>query len=497
MKQIMLVLLAGAALVAAAMSARADPRSFSVLMYHGDAVRSGHFIVPGLTRERARSIHLDKSFRAELSGRVYAQPLYWQAPGSNTALLIAVTEEDIVYALDARTGHTVWKRELGRPVVKSALPCGDIFPLGITGTPVIDPASGTLYLDAAVAQPSGPQHLVFALALKDGSILPGWPVDVAKALAERKPPFIARVQNQRGALLIGGGMLYVPFSGHLGDCGAFRGRVVGISLADPKKVASWATRATGGGIWAQGGVVSDGTSLFVATGNTLDTVKWADGEAVIRLPLDLQIPADRRDFFAPTDWHSLDARDADLGGTAPLLIDVLTGKSHQHLVLQLGKDGKAYILDRGNLGAIGGALDVKKVSKRAILAAAATYPVADAAFVAFPGAGTDCPKGERSGLAVLAIRGGSPPALTMAWCGQVAGLGAPIVTTTDDQANSIVWDIGAGGDNRLHAFKGDTGEVLVSGPDGGLTGLHHFQTLIATQDHLYVGADGAIYAFAF
>lgn len=71
------------------------------------------------------------------------------------------------------------------------------------------------------------------------------------------------------------------------------------------------------------------------------------------------------------------------------------------------------------------------------------------------------------------------------------------MTTTDDQANPIVWDLGAEGDNRLHAFKGDTGEVLFSGPDRGLTGLHHFQTLIATEDHLYVGADGAIYAFAF
>lgn len=422
MKQIILVLLAGAALIAAALPTRADPRSFSVLTYHGDAVRSGHFIVPGLTQERARSIHLDTAFRAELSGRVYAQPLYWQAPGSNTALLVAVTEDDVVYALDARTGHTVWKRELGRPVAKSALPCGDIFPLGITGTPVIDSASGTLYLDAVVAQPSGPQHLVFALALKDGSIRPGWPVDVAKALAERKPPFIARIQNQRGALLIVGGMLYVPFSGHRGDCGPFRGRLVGISLADPKKVTSWATRATGGGISAQGGVVSDGTSLFVATGNTFDTVKWADGEAVIRLPPDLQISADGREFFAPADWHSLDDRDADLGGTAPLLIDVLAGKSRQHLVLQLGKDGKAYVLDRGNLGAIGGALDVTKVLKRGIYAAAAVYPIADAAFVAFPGGGTNCPKGERGGLVVLAIRGGSPPQLTTAWCGQVAGL---------------------------------------------------------------------------
>ncbi len=476
---------------------RADPSS-SVLTYHGDSLRSGHFIVPGLTFDRARSIHLDTNFQAELSGHLYAQPLYWQPPGASPPLLIAATENNVVYGLDAQTGRTVWRRELGAPVARSSLPCGDISPLGITGTPVIDPAGGTLYLDAAVAQASGPHHLVFALSLKDGAVLPGWPVDVAAALAGQKPAFVAREQNQRGGLLIVADTLYVPFSGHDGDCGAYHGTVVGISLSGPRKVTRWATRAVGGGIWAQGGVVSDGASLFVATGNTFDAKGWQDGEAVIRLPLDLQGPAGKKDFFAPADWRNLDDTDADLGGTAPLPIDVPAGKVHQHLVVALGKDGKAYLLDRRDLGGIGGALTVAKVSMRGIFAAAAAYPVAGSVYVAFPGTGIACPSGDRRrGLVVIGIHGGSPPALTTAWCGQVAGLGAPIVTTTAGQANPIVWDIGAEGDNRLHAFNGDTGEVLFSGPERELKGLRHFQTLIATQDRLYVGADGTIYAFAF
>lgn len=496
MKRAVLILLAAVALMAG-MLMRDDPRPHVISTYHGDLRRSGLFIVPGLTWERARSIHLDTAFHAELSGQVHAQPLYWTSPRSHQALLIVATEENIVYALDAGSGRTVWKRELGPPVARASLACGDIFPLGITGTPVIDPASETLYLDAAVTRSEGPRHLVFALALKDGAVLRGWPVDVAEALAGQEPIFMAHVHNQRGALLILAGIVYVPFGGFF-DCGIYHGTIVGISLSDPGKVTRWATRATGGGVWAPGGIASDDTSLFLATGNTFDATDWADGEAVIRLPADLRPSADKDDFFAPADWRSLDAEDSDLGGTTPMLIDVPAGAGLQRLVLALGKDGKAYLLDQGNLGGIGGALAVAKVSARGIYAAGTAYPMDDSVYVAFPASGTNCPKVESGkGLAVLAIRSGSPPALTTAWCAQVQGLGAPMVTTTDGKSNPIVWDLGAEGDNRLHAFKGDTGEVLFSGPERRLAGLHRFQTLIATQDRLYVGADGTVYAFAF
>jgi outer membrane protein assembly factor BamB len=495
MKHAAFALLAVFVLIVEGPPARADS---AVLTYHGDSERSGRFTVPSLTWDRAQSLHLDPAFHAELSGHIYAQPLYWQPPGSSSGLLIAVTEENVVYALDVQTGHIVWKRELGTPVARSLLSCGNIDPVGITGTPVIDPTSETLFLDADVAQSSEPHHLVFALALKDGAILPGWPVDIAEALAGKEPPFVARVQNQRGALLIARGTLYVPFGGNWGDCGTYHGTVVGISLSDPRRVMNWSTRAVGGGIWAPGGIASDGTSLFVATGNTFNAKRWADGEAIIRLPLNLQDPNDERDFFAPDDWRSLDARDADLGGTSPLLFDVPAGNGRQSLILALGKDGKAYLLDAANLGGISGALAVAKASTRGIFAAAAAYPVGNSVYVAFPGTGVDCPKGrEGNGLVVLSVRGAKPPALSTAWCAPIAGVAAPIVTTTDGRSDPIVWDLGAEGDNRLHAFKGTTGEELFSGPDQGLTGLRHFQTLIATANHLYIVADETIYAFAF
>jgi outer membrane protein assembly factor BamB len=170
MKRSILVLLAGAVL-GAAISSHADPERQSVLSYHGHPNRSGNFVVPALNWDRARSLHLDEGFRPRVSGHVYAQPLYWRARGSNSAILVLATEDNVVHAIDAGTGNEVWKRSLGTPVARSSLPCGDIDPLGVTGTPVIDESSEAIYLNAAIDAPSWPRHLVFALSLKDGLLL--------------------------------------------------------------------------------------------------------------------------------------------------------------------------------------------------------------------------------------------------------------------------------------------------------------------------------------
>jgi hypothetical protein len=158
------------------------------------------------------------------------------------------------------------------------------------------------------------------------------------------------------------------------------------------------------------------------------------------------------------------------------------------------------LLDRNDLGGIGGSLANEVVSPRPIRAAPASYPVAGSVFVAFQGAGSRCPAGQPTGgLTVLKVTGGERPALTTVWCGAMRGTGSPIVTTTDEHSEPIVWMVGAEGDNRLHAFKGDTGEPLFAGggPNEAMAGLHHFQSLIATDERLYVGADDRIYAFAF
>ncbi|HEY1433251.1 MAG TPA: hypothetical protein VGF39_16720, partial [Stellaceae bacterium] len=207
----------GALLLGIGMSAAAHGQS--VLTYHASPDRSGNFVVPGLTWERARSVHLDPSFHPRISGHLYAQPLYWRPAGSAAGQLLVATEDNEVHAIDAGSGREIWVRSLGRPVPLSTLSCGNIDPLGITGTPVIDEATQAIYLDAMVDDTAGPHHRVFALSLKDGSPLLGWPVDVAEALAARGQRFEARYQNQRGALAILAGRVYVPFGGHYGDCG--------------------------------------------------------------------------------------------------------------------------------------------------------------------------------------------------------------------------------------------------------------------------------------
>jgi outer membrane protein assembly factor BamB len=481
-----------AALLAAGLLSRAAAEERGVLTYHNDAARSGHFVVPGLTWDKARALHPDTGFAARVAGHLYAQPLVWRA-ASNT-MLITASEDDVVQAFDAKTGSELWRRAVGTPVPRSSLPCGNISPLGITGTPVIDPASEAVYLNAMVQESNGPRHRVFGLALKDGAILPGFPIDVADALRAKGQRFLPSVQNQRAALTIVEGMVYVAYSGHFGDCGDYRGWVVGAPLREPEKVVSWSTRARGGGIWAPGGIAAVGRELFFATGNTFGTRSFGDGEAVIRLAPDLRRSDDKRDFFAPSDWHALDERDADLGGTGPVPLDVPRAGGTQALVLALGKDRKAYLLDRANLGGIGGQLVEATVAQSVILTAPAVYPAADGLFVALHAPGARCPN-RGDGLTVVQIAAGSPPAMTTAWCGAVRGRGSAMVTTTDGRANPIVWIPGAEGDNRLHGFKGDSGEELFTSEP--LNGLRRFQTLIATDDRLYVGADGRVFAFVF
>jgi outer membrane protein assembly factor BamB len=440
-------------------------------------------------------MHLDGAFDGRVDGNVYAQPLLFKRAGHE--LLIVATENNAVDALDARTGRLVWQKSLGMAVTSAMLPCGDIDPLGITGTPAIDDSGQAVYVDAMALARGGPQHLVFGLSLEKGQVLSGFPVNVADGLAAQGLQFNPRDQNQRGALLIMHNTLYIPYGGHYGDCGHYRGWLVGVSLERAHRIVAWSTVATGGGVWAPGGVVSDGQSIFIATGNTFETSQWGGGEAVIRFAFELKPPASTDDFFAPSDWRMLDRRDADLGGTAPVPVDLNGSAGRARFIVALGKDGKAYLLNRANLGGIGGALATLTVSSDEIKTAPAVYPAPDGgAFVVFPSSGLNCPGSSNPSLGALKLQAHPAPAMSIAWCAALDGSGAPIVTTTDGHSDPIVWVVGAEGDNRLHAFRGYTGEAVLTQTQVQLHGLRHFATVVATRDRLFVPADGRIYAFA-
>lgn len=468
-----------------------------VFQHHLNARRDGFYIDPAFTKAAAASIHRDMSFNAPISGPVYAQPLYFPNGPMGKDVIIVATERNQVLALDA-AGGIVWEKTLGAPVPLDKLPCGNIDILGITGTPIIDGASRTIYLNAMTTPDGGTtkRHLIFALSVDDGSTKSGWPVDVSATVRYNNISFDSAVQNQRGALALVNGVLYVPYGGHFGDCGSYRGWVVGVPVANPAQPTAWATRAPGAGIWAPSGPSSDGTNLYVSTGNGFDSATWADGEAIIRLqpgPVFSQQPAH---YFAPSNWKTMDDDDQDLGGTSPVLFD-LPGSTPSELTIALTKDGRVFLLDRNNLGGIGHAIANRFVSQLGVITAAAAYRTPRATYVAFHG---DCDG--RGDLLTVRINGGSPPSLAQGWCAKHHGgetmSGAPIVTATDGSgAEALVWIVSAEGDNKLRAFDGDTGDMVFGGGGSAeaMNSVRRFQTPIVVNGRIYVAANDRVFAF--
>lgn len=467
----------------------------SVVTYHNGNQRHGAYTIPGLTLAAAANMRPDTKFRPRISGHIYAQPLFWKPKGANRGLVIAATESNNVYALNENSGDTVWQIALGPSVPLSELSCGNIDPVGITGTPVIDQAAGVLYLDALTKTAKGARHKVYALSLSDGSVLPNWPIDVEAALQKQVAKFSSPVQGERSALLLFANKLYVNYGGNYGDCGDYRGTVVEIDPDKAKIEANWQTRATGGGIWAQGGLAGDGAFLYITTGNTFGASTWSDGEGVIRLHPGLAHPRNNsRDYFAPSNWKDLDNSDQDLGGTEALPLNVaVPNEKPVARVIAFGKDGKAYLLDRKNLGGVGGAIQVLQVANGGIRTAPAVYETDARTLVAFTNSGNGhCSGGNITALNVAAS--GAAP-LSFAWCAPLDGGGAPIVTTSDGKSNPIVWAVGAEGDNALHGYNAADGKVVFAGNGTAMGGLHHFQTIMATHDRFYVAGDNNVYAF--
>ena len=479
--------------------------STDVLQHHRSATRDGLYTDPLLTLQAAAQIHRDSSFKATLPGPTYAQPLLISnGPGGSAALIVA-TEQNQVLALDATTGAQIWTRSLGAPAPRAQLPCGNIDPLGVTGTPVIDAGARAIYV-AAMTTPDGgttKRQRIFALSLDDGSVLAGWPVEV-NGINYHGISFNSTVQDQRGALLLNAGTLYVPYAGHNGDCGNYHGWVIAAPVANPAGATAWATDAAGGGSWGPGGVASDGQFVFAATGNTFGATSWAGGEAVVRLSAGAAFSGSSRDYFTPSNWKDLDNSDTDVGGSGPLLIDV-PGASPSQLAVALGKNGVAYLLDRNSLGGIGKGngttgegVQSRQVANGVIINAAAAYATAQGSYVVFntAGSGVGCP-GSSGNIVALRIGASAPPAISVAWCASVPGRGSPIVTTVDGHSQAIVWVAGAEGSNRLYALDGQTGQVVFGG--GGtneqMSQVRRFQTAIEGNGRIFVAADNELFAF--
>lgn len=290
--------------------------------YHGNFARTGKassFPAPGALRVLAT---------VKLDAAAYASPIVAQGT------TVVPTENDSVYGLDA-DGRQLWRRNLGEPARRSDLPCGNVDPSGITGTAVY--ANGLVYVAAEYRAPV--RHELVALSIRDGAVR--WRVSIDL------PGVDPVAMQERGALAIAGGRVWVPFGGRAGDCGDYKGRVVGVPL-DGKGAPLAYTVPTPreGGIWAPPGAAVDaGGRLLVAVGNGAhgrgDPYDYSD--SVLQLGVDARLI----DSFSPTTWGSDNEDDLDLGSQGPALIGT-------KWVFIAGKSGTGYVLRQGHLGGIGG-----------------------------------------------------------------------------------------------------------------------------------------------
>jgi hypothetical protein len=460
----------------------------NVTQHHNHLSRDGLYIDPAFTSALAAGLTRDLTFNGTITGNVYAQPLYIEGGPRGRAVVIVVTESNNVFALDAVSGTVVWHTNVAPPVPANSLPCGNLSPFGISGTPAVDLPSRALFFNAITKDAVGGtvKHLIFSLNVDTGSLNPGWPVDVNSNAVFNGRKFVSLAQGERGALAIIGTNVYVPYGGLFGDCGTYYGWVVGVAMNNPTQVMAWATTAAGGGAWSVGGLASDGVDPFVATGNTFGASTWGGGEAIIHLQPNLTLTGPTN-YWTPTNWSSLDGSDTDIGGSGPLIVDV-PGATPSKLVVALGKDGNAYLLNRTNLGGISLPLAQAHVAGGAIIQAAVTYRTALGTYVVFANA---------NNLYALRISASNPPTITNAWTVSENGRGSPFVTSTDGTNNMVVWGIGSESDQRLHGFNGDTGAAVFSG--GGtnelMTGTRRFNTGIVARGRIYLANDNKVYAF--
>ena len=400
--------------------------------YHRTNARDGN------ATNLAALSELSVDWRARLDGAVYGQPL---VVGDR---IFAATEHDTVYALDSGTGRVLWSAHVGTPVPRSDLPCGNIDPLGITGTMVYDPATNRVF---ALAETTGGKHTLMGVNADSGKV---------EVRAAAEPPRGTPVAHQqRGALTLLGDRVYVPYGGLLGDCGDYIGSVVSVATDGDGEVRGYAVPTTReAGIWGTGGAVVDGDRLLYSVGNGESTSDYDGSDSVISLSADLK----RTAFFAPSTWADDNARDLDLGSMSPALVGPF--------VVVAGKRGVAYVLRHDDLGGIGG--EVARLTGCQAFGGSAVVGTT----VYLP-----CTDGTR---AVSIDAAGTPHTL---WHADVSAAGSPVV------GGGAVWAVDYDG-GTLYALNPASGSVRAKVNIGTAP---HFASPTLSGSRAYVGTlDGVV-----
>ncbi len=300
-------------------------------VYHGDALSTG-------VSTALSSVNVSRRAwtSPNLSGQIYGEPLVY---GSD---VYVATENDVVYALSAKTGRVIWGRHLASAVPSTKLPCGDIAPLvGITGTPVIDPTRSEIFVVADELVKGGPEHYLVGLSTTNGKVELRVRVD--------PPGSTPAALLQRTGLNLDNGNVVFAMGGNYGDCASYRGRVVSVGeTGSPRRIFTVDNHPgdSQGAIWMGGAapVVDAQGNVWVSTGNgsvNSPGQTYDDSDGVLELSSTLRL----KQYFAPSDWTTNNGEDLDMS-TAPILL--ADGQ-----VVLVGKSRIAYLLRASHLGGIG------------------------------------------------------------------------------------------------------------------------------------------------
>jgi hypothetical protein len=483
----------------------------SVLTYHNDLARTGQNLnETQLTPASVGSGHFGPLFSYQVDGEIYAQPLYMPGviiphQGIHNVVFVA-TEHDSVYAFDADNNLApLWQVSFLNPAqgVTTAsaaeLGCGSIKPeIGITGTPVIDPASGTLYVVAMTEEGLSGQyvHRLHALDVATGAERPGSPVEI-QASAPGKGDGNTIVQfepwlyKQRAGLLLLNGAVYTAWSSHC-DAGNYHGWIIGYNASTLQQTAAFTSTPNWeeGSFW-QGGAApaadANGNIYVVSANGTFDAnLGGSDfAESVLKLSTGRN-QLSVADYFTPHNADELSDKDLDLGSSGALLLpDGVGSAAHPHLLVTGSKSGAVYLLDRDNLGRFQPNGDNQIV--QSLSSAVGPLFGIPAYFnnTLYFSAAHDQVKAFSLENGLLSTLPVSASDSTFATLGTVPSISA------NDAASGILWTIDPSG--QLHAFDAaDLGHQLYQGSIG--TSVM-FSTPTIANGKVYVGTPDSLVVF--
>jgi hypothetical protein len=340
-----------------------------VLVSHYDSGRTGQNLnETTLTVPNVNVGTFGKVYAFALDGYIHSQPLYKSnltLPGKGTFNVVFVaTEHGSVYALDADTATPLWRQSFINPAAgltsRPADISSDIVPeISITSTPVIDPASGTVYVVAETVQTGAPAYYyLHALDITTGAdkVTPAL-IQASVGTGVTPLKIDAATSQQRPGLVLSNGVVYVGF-GSNGDAYPWVGWLVGYNATTLAQVAVFCTSADGAqgaGVWLNGEAppVDANGNIFISTGNgTFDgSTDWANSIVKLSTAGGLSVS----DFFSPFNQAALGYADLDMASAGITLLPDSAGTSaHPHLLVGSGKDGEVYVVDRDNMGHFNG-----------------------------------------------------------------------------------------------------------------------------------------------